>query len=137
MRTRFSGPMFDMFECRVGTNVGHGIADNAIGMAAVVGLPKLLEKLGIQLKDDLLLLINSKSLGVANLEGSRGFLETKQRPIRAGICVEGAEQGRLSYSGLGALRELNQSLSLPGNYDWNRFTEHQVRFPTLLDWLVK
>ena len=82
---------------------GPGIADNAIGMAAIVGLPKLLDKLGIQLKDDLLLLINTKSLGVANLEGSRGFLETKQRPIRAGICVEGAEQGRLSYSGLGAL----------------------------------
>ena len=99
---------------------GPGIADNAIGMAAIVGLPKLLDKLGIQLKDDLLLLINTKSLGVANLEGSRGFLETKQRPIRAGICVEGAEQGRLSYSGLGALRgQIN--LSLPTNYDWNRF----------------
>ena len=99
---------------------GPGIADNAIGMAAIVGLPKLLDKLGIQLKDDLLLLINTKSLGVANLEGSRGFLETKQRPIRAGICVEGAEQGRLSYSGLGALRgQIN--LSLPSNYDWNRF----------------
>ena len=99
---------------------GPGIADNAIGMAAIVGLPKLLDKLGIRLKDDLLLLINTKSLGVANLEGSRGFLETKQRPIRAGICVEGAEQGRLSYSGLGALRgQIN--LNLPGNYDWNRF----------------
>ena len=34
--------------------------------------------------------------------------------------MEGAEQGRLSYSGLGALRgQIN--LSLPGNYDWNRF----------------
>lgn len=99
---------------------GPGIADNAIGMAAIVGLPKLLDKLGIQLKDDILLLINTKSLGVANLEGSRGFLETKQRPIRAGICVEGAEQGRLSYSGLGALRgQIN--LCLPSNYDWNRF----------------
>ena len=34
---------------------GPGIADNAIGMAAVVGLPKLLDRLGIKLKDDLLL----------------------------------------------------------------------------------
>ena len=32
---------------------GPGIADNAIGMAAVVGLPKLLDRLGIKLKDDL------------------------------------------------------------------------------------
>ena len=99
---------------------GPGIADNAIGMAAIVGLPKLLKNLDIRLQDDLLLLINTKSLGVANLEGSRGFLETKQRPIRAGICVEGAEQGRLSYSGLGALRgQIN--LHLPSNYDWNGF----------------
>ena len=99
---------------------GPGIADNAIGLAAVVGLPKLLKQLDIQLKDDLLLLINTKSLGVANLQGSRGFLETKQRPIKAGICVEGAEQGRLSYSGLGALRgQIN--LKLPSNYDWNSF----------------
>ena len=40
---------------------GPGIADNAIGMAAVVGLPKLLDRLGIKLKDDLLLLTNTKS----------------------------------------------------------------------------
>ena len=77
---------------------GPGIADNAIGMAAVVGLPKLLGRLDIKLKDDLLLLINTKSLGRANLEGARGFLETKQRPIRAGICVEGAEP--VSYTHL-------------------------------------
>ena len=111
---------------------GPGIADNAIGMAAVVGLPKLLDRLGIKLKDDLLLLTNTKSLGRANLEGARGFLETKQRPIRAGICVEGAEQGRLSYSGLGALRG-EITLSLPRNYDWNSFgaagaISHMTRF---------
>ena len=80
---------------------GPGIADNAIGLAAVVGLPRLLEHLGVRLKDDLLLLANVRSLGRGNLEGARSFLETKQRPIRAGICVEGATQGRLSYSGLG------------------------------------
>ena len=83
---------------------GPGIADNAIGLAAVVGLPKLLDHLGIRLKDDLLLLANVQSLGRGNLEGARSFLETKQRPIRAGVCVEGATQGRLSYSGLGTLR---------------------------------
>jgi acetylornithine deacetylase/succinyl-diaminopimelate desuccinylase-like protein len=99
---------------------GPGIADNAIGLAAVVALPKLLKLLGIQLKDDLILLANTKSLGKGNLDGARYFLETKQRPIRAGICVEGAEQGRLSYSGLATLRgEIH--LEVPSNYDWNRF----------------
>jgi putative aminopeptidase FrvX len=55
---------------------GPGIADNAIGLAAVVGLPKLLDHLGVRLKDDLLLLANVQSLGRGNLEGTRSFLET-------------------------------------------------------------
>ncbi len=99
---------------------GPGIADNAIGLATVVALPKLLKILGITLKDDLILLANTKSLGRGNLEGARYFLDTKQRPISAGICVEGASQGRLSYAGLGTLRgEIR--LEVPSNYDWNRF----------------
>ena len=99
---------------------GPGIADNSIGLAAVVALPKLLDHLGIQLKDDLILLANVKSLGRANLEGARGFLDTMQRPVRAGICVEGATQGRLSYSGLGALRG-EITVNIPKDYDWSSF----------------
>ena len=111
---------------------GPGIADNAIGLAAVVGLPRLLDHLGVQLKDDLLLLANVQSLGRGNLEGTRGFLETKQRPIRAGVCVEGATQGRLSYSGLGTLRG-EITLRIPNDYDWNGFgaagaISHLTRF---------
>lgn len=111
---------------------GPGIADNAIGLAAVVGLPRLLEHLGVRLKDDLLLLANVRSLGRGNLEGTRSFLETKQRPIRAGICVEGATQGRLSYSGLGTLRG-EITLRIPSNYDWEGFgaagaISHLTRF---------
>jgi tripeptide aminopeptidase len=111
---------------------GPGIADNAIGLAAVVGLPKLLDHLGVRLKDDLLLLANVQSLGRGNLEGTRTFLETKQRPIRAGICVEGATQGRLSYSGLGTLRG-EITLRIPSNYDWDGFgasgaISHLTRF---------
>ncbi|OUU41633.1 MAG: hypothetical protein CBC16_04850 [Verrucomicrobia bacterium TMED56] len=99
---------------------GPGIADNAIGLAAVVALPKLLEHLNIRFKDDLLLLANVKSLGRANLEGARGFLETMRRPVRAGICVEGSSLGRLSYSGLGALRS-EITLNIPNDYDWSSF----------------
>jgi tripeptide aminopeptidase len=100
--------------------IGPGIADNAIGLSSILTLPALLDSLGLKLKDDLLLLANVKSLGRGNLEGAHHFLETTQRPFRAGICVEGATQGRLSYSGLGALR-CEISLRIPGDYDWNRF----------------
>jgi len=99
---------------------GPGIADNAIGLATVVALPKLLNTLGIKFKDDVIFLANTKSLGRGNLDGARYFMETMKRPIRGGICVEGASQGRLSYSGLGTLRA-EIRLEIPGNYDWNRF----------------
>ena len=99
---------------------GPGIADNAIGLAYVVALPKLLDQLNIKLKQDLILVANCKSLGRANLEGARGFLETIYRPISAGICVEGASLGRLSYSGLGALR-VEITINIPKDYDWSGF----------------
>ena len=76
---------------------GPGIADNAIGLAAVVALPKLLKTLNIEFRDDLIFLANTKSLGRGNLDGARFFMETMKRPIRAGICVEGASQGRLLF----------------------------------------
>ena len=99
---------------------GPGIADNALGLAAMIALPRLLDDLGIRLRDDLILVANSRSLGRASLEGASGFLETMSLPARAGICVEGSTLGRLSYSGLGTLRG-EITLQVPSDYDWKRF----------------
>lgn len=109
-------------EIQVGSDfmTGPGIADNAIGLAAMISLPRLLSDLGIQLRDNLILVANSKSLGRANMEGARGFLETMSLPAKAGICVEGSTLGRLSYSGLGTLRG-EITLQVPSDYDWKRF----------------
>ena len=107
---------------QVGPNTisGPGIADNSIGLATVISLPRILETLDLQLKDDLLLLTNVESLGRGNLNGSQSFLETVRLPVRAGICVEGASQGRLSHWGLGTMRgEIR--IRIPSNYDWSRF----------------
>ena len=109
-------------EIQVGSGhmCGPGIADNALGLAAMIALPRLLDDLGIRLRDDLILVANSRSLGRANIEGASGFLETMSLPARAGICVEGSTLGRLSYSGLGTLRG-EITLQVPSDYDWKRF----------------
>lgn len=109
-------------EIQVGSDsmTGPGIADNALGLAAMISLPRLLKELGIELRDNLILVANCKSLGRANLEGAHGFLETMSQPVRAGICVEGSTLGRLSYSGLGTLRG-EITLQVPSDYDWKRF----------------
>ncbi|MBL62173.1 MAG: peptidase [Opitutae bacterium] len=99
---------------------GPAIADNSLGLATVASLPMLLDRLGIRLADDLLLVGTTRSLGRGNLDGMKNFLSTRRVPIRMGICVEGADLGRLSYSGLGMVRGEIQ-LKIPPDYDWNRF----------------
>ena len=83
---------------------GPGIADNSLGVGAVVSLPLILEKLGIELEHNVILLGASRSMGRGDLGGLRFFLENTQSPVASAICVEGIEIGRLSYSSLGMNR---------------------------------
>ena len=84
-------------EIQVGSDAmtGPGIADNALGLAAMISLPRLLKELGIQLKYNPIL-VALKSLGRANMEGARGFLETMSVPTKVAF-TEGSTLGRLSY----------------------------------------
>ena len=99
---------------------GPGIGDNSLGLAAVATLPEITKRLNINLEDNLILMGCSRSLGRGNLAGMRFFLEHNQLPIRAGVCIEGIELGRLSYASIGMLRgEIN--LQVPSKYDWTKF----------------
>ncbi len=100
--------------------VGPGVADNSLGLAVLATLPQLLEELGIALKDNLILLTPTRGLGKGNLEGLRFFLEHNKMPLSAGICVEGAQLGRLSFSSIGMLRA-EIVCSVPEEYDWTKF----------------
>lgn len=97
-----------------------GISDNAVGLAAVVTLPDLLNSLGITLDSNLILLGTSRSLGRGNIEGLRFFLKNSNVPITSGISVEGVKLGRLSYSSIGMIR-YEISYTVPDEYDWTRF----------------
>lgn len=99
---------------------GPGVADNSLGMAVLATLPYLLNELDIELKNDLILLAGSKSLGRGDLEGIRFFLDNNSFNISQAICVEGVELGRLSYSSIGMLRG-EITCRVPESYDWSRF----------------
>jgi len=98
---------------------GPGIGDNSLGLAAVASLPTILEKLGIRLKSNLILLGATKGLGHGNLAGLRFFLENLRVPVNAGICVEGCYLGRLSYQSLGLFRGTIEC-KVPSAYDFSR-----------------
>lgn len=99
---------------------GPGVADNSLGLSTVATLPTLLERLGIKLKNNLILMGATRSLGRGNLEGLRSFLSNYDEPIKAGIGLEGVELGRLSHTSIGMKRGEIQC-RVPEEYNWSRF----------------
>ncbi len=104
---------------------GPGVADNSLGMATLITLPNIIERLGLQFNSNLILLSSTKGLGRGNLDGLRFFMENNSMPFTAGICVEGAQIGRLSYSAEGMFRG-HISCSIPEELDWKMVGQHSA-----------
>lgn len=120
MDTAFAETVDHTVSIEPGYITGAGIGDDSLGLAALVTLPALLEKLGIELNSNIVLMGSARSLGRGDIEGIRFFLGNKNIPVSAGICVEGVKLGRLSYSSIGMLRGEIQ-YRVPEEYDWTRF----------------
>ncbi|MBI9099049.1 MAG: M20/M25/M40 family metallo-hydrolase [Spirochaetaceae bacterium] len=99
---------------------GPGVADNGVGLAALVTLPLILKNLDLTFNSNIILIGTARSLGKGDLEGLRFFLNHSKMTINNGICLEGVRLGRISYSSIGMLRgEL--TYKIPEEYDWTRF----------------
>lgn len=83
---------------------GPGMADNTIGLATLATIPDLLKKLGIQPEANMILLAHTKSQNSHDLAGLRFFLDNFQRPIHAGLVLEGITLGRLNHTCLGMVQ---------------------------------
>jgi acetylornithine deacetylase/succinyl-diaminopimelate desuccinylase-like protein len=83
---------------------GPGILDNSLGVGVMISLPILFEKLNLRFESDIVLAGTIQSIGKGNLRGVRHLLKTWPTPIRAGICLEGVELGRLNYFSDGMIR---------------------------------
>ncbi len=102
------------------TVTGAGVADNSLGLSVLATLPTFLEKLDIELNHNLILMGATRSLGRGNLEGLHFFLSNFERPIKAGLGIEGVELGRLSHTSIGMKRG-EITCEVPEEYDWSRF----------------
>lgn len=98
---------------------GPGIAENAIGLSVLSLLPILIERLGLDLDANLVLLATTRSLGLGDIEGIRFFVENYQQPLDFGVCLRGVHLGRLSYNSLGMIRG-EITVSVPENSEWRR-----------------
>lgn len=118
--TVFSEKTDHTIEVQPDVVTGAGVADNSLGLSVLATLPTILEKLDIKLKNNLILMGATRSLGRGNLEGLRFFLSNFAKEIKAGIGLEGVEQGRLSHTSIGMKRG-EITCSVPEEYDWSRF----------------
>ena len=82
---------------------GPGVADNSLGAAVLATLPTLLERLGVQLHSDLLLMAATQSLELGDQQGLRYFLKNYGRRICCGVAIEGSPLGRLQYRSMASL----------------------------------
>ena len=85
---------------------GAGILDNTTGVGVLLSLPEIIKHLDIRFQSDLVLIAPIQSIGEGNLRGIRRFLKQWGKPIRAALCLEGGELGRLSYYADGMMRVL-------------------------------
>ncbi len=83
---------------------GPGILDNSLGVGVMISLPILFQKLNLKFESDIVLAGTVQSIGKGNLRGVRHLLKTWPTPIRAGVCLEGVELGRLNYFSDGMIR---------------------------------
>lgn len=88
----------------VDTVTGVGLSDNGLAIASLITLPTILERLGVKLKNNLVLTAATQTLGTADMAGFKFFLDNVKTPIDSAVCLRGSELGRISYSSLGAMR---------------------------------
>jgi tripeptide aminopeptidase len=86
------------------TITGPGILDNSLGVGVLVSLPIIFKRLGLPFESDIVLAGVIQSIGKGNLRGVRHLLKTWPTPIRAAVCLEGVELGRLNYFSDGMIR---------------------------------
>jgi len=101
--------------------IGPGVADNALGVAAVTSLPSLFESLEVELDANLIFLGTTRSMGRGNLEGLSFFVDHTKMPIHSAICLEGIQIGRLSYASLGMNRG-EVVVRTPEERDWESWS---------------
>jgi acetylornithine deacetylase/succinyl-diaminopimelate desuccinylase-like protein len=104
MDTPFSGDIDHDFKIKRNRITGPGLTDNSLGVGVLLSLPEIFRRLELRFESDVVLAGVIQSIGKGNLRGIRHLLKTWAGPIRAAICVEGAELGRLSYYADGMIR---------------------------------
>ncbi len=84
--------------------IGLGIGDNAVGLSALMILPELIHRLGLELNSDLVLLGSVKTRERGDLAGIRHFIDSNRGKIDFHINLAGLTIGRVDHCALSRMR---------------------------------
>ena len=99
---------------------GPGLGDNALGVAALMELPALLQSADVELPGDLWLVAKVGEEGLGDLRGMRRAVDRLGETVGATIVLEGLAFGRIYNSGIGVRRYCVRA-SAPGGHAWMHF----------------
>jgi tripeptide aminopeptidase len=94
---------------------GPGIGDNALGVAALIGLAREIPSLGVETPVWLAGTVGEEGLG--NLRGMRALVERFKTSVRAYLVIEGMPLGTIYHRGLPA-RRIRITVHTPGGHSW-------------------
>jgi len=98
-----------------------GIADNAISIVSLLYLIKYIKRYKINLADNNIFLFNVGEEGLGDLRGIKYFFDHINRnSIKAHICIEGHDIGRLTTKVVGSSR-MQVSIKCEGGHAWRDY----------------
>lgn len=103
-----------------GSMTGPAIGDNSLGVAALLGIARLLDELDLKTAGDLLLVANVGEEGLGNLRGARAAVDRFESELGAVIAVEGHSLGRVTSGAVGSKR-IKVTVTGPGGHSWGAF----------------
>ena len=99
---------------------GPGIGDNSMGVAALVGLARLLVARGTRLPGDVWLVANTAEEGLGNLRGMASVVERFKDHARGYVVLEGMGLGEIFHRGL-AVERYRLTVETAGGHSWIDF----------------
>ncbi|MDY0166495.1 MAG: M20/M25/M40 family metallo-hydrolase [Thermoguttaceae bacterium] len=103
-----------------GRIAGPGIADNALALAAIIELPRMLREAHVELARDLWLVANVCEEGEGDLRGMRRVMDRFGTSPAAWIVLEGGFLGHVCFRGVGSQR-YRVIVRTEGGHSWLDF----------------
>ena len=105
---------------------GPGIADDAAGLATMIGVARALTVAGVQTRRDLLFVATVGEEGRGDLKGARFFFsEGAGRELAAFITIDHPEPEAVVHRGVGSRRYLVEFAG-PGGHAWGNFGRYNA-----------